>query len=107
MYTKITKQNVVDLISNGWSRDLIACGSNQNPSDESAYLFNSNDFHTREHFVVWHEKHKKRVCNEINGKSLRYYIVVKDGTKQESSFISKKEYNKIKKRESRARLKLK
>lgn len=75
-YVLITRQNVIEMVGAGWSYDLIACGSKQFPRRDSARRINSGDFANVMHFEWWHIRTKNRICNEIDGKTLKYYLVI-------------------------------
>lgn len=73
--TKINRSNVVSIISWGISRDLKVCGSNQRPDNIDAYLISTDSFRDVTSFQRWHTRIKEKVCSEVNGKSLNYYLI--------------------------------
>lgn len=71
-YTKLKQKDVTNMIVSGWAHELYYCPSNKSPNENCS--IHSSIFMTIERFTNWHNKKKQELCNEIDGKSLKYYI---------------------------------
>jgi hypothetical protein len=70
-FVLLTLSQVKARISHGWFMRIYYCGSKQEPVEDQ--FFDADGFHNLAAFERRLIIYKERICNEENGKTLRFY----------------------------------